>query len=81
MAKEIDERPTWANVAAVQLHDVSDVELHASVSELNELAKTMGFEVVGTFLQKRDHFDTTASLGVGKSVKVPLATFEVIEWA
>jgi GTP-binding protein HflX len=36
------------------------------VSELRDLAKTLGFEVVGTFLQKRDHFDTTAYLGIGK---------------
>ena len=81
MAREMKERTARANVAAVQLPEVSDVELHASVSELHGLAKTLGFEVVGTFLQKRDHFDTTAYLGVGKTaVKVPLALLKVIEW-
>jgi GTP-binding protein HflX len=45
---------------------VSGVEFEASVTELRELAKTLGFEVVRTFTQKRDNFDTTAYLGVGK---------------
>ena len=81
MAKEIKERPARADVAAVQLPDVSEFELQASVSEVRELAKTLGFEVVGTFLQKRDYFDTTAYLGVGKlAVKVPLALVKVLEW-
>lgn len=66
MAIELKEKPARAIVAAVQLPGVNDVELESSVSELRELAKTLGFEVVGTFLQKRDHFDTTAYLGVGK---------------
>ena len=66
MAKEVKEKPARAVVAAVQLPGVSDVELEASVTELRELAKTLGFEVVGTFTQKRDNFDTTAYLGVGK---------------
>ena len=79
MAREMKERPARANVAAVQLSAVSDVELHASVSQLREFAKTLGFEVVVTFLKKRDH--TTAYLGVGKTaVKVPLALLKVIEW-
>ncbi len=66
MQMEVNEKPARAVVAAVQLPGVSDVELQASVSELRELAKTLGFEVVGTFVQKRDHFDTTAYLGIGK---------------
>ncbi len=66
MAIEVKEKPARAIVAAVQLPGVSDVELESSVSELRELAKTLGFEVVATFLQKRDHFDTTAYLGIGK---------------
>ena len=66
MAIEVKEKPARAIVAAVQLPGVSDIELESSVSELRELAKTLGFEVVGTFLQKRDHFDTTAYLGIGK---------------
>ncbi len=66
MAIELNEKPARAIVAAVQLPGVSDVELESSVTELRELAKTLGFQVVGTFLQKRDHFDTTAYLGIGK---------------
>jgi GTPase len=66
MAKEVKVKPARAIVAAVQLPDVSDVELEASVNELRELAKTLGFEIVGTFMQKRPSFDATAYLGVGK---------------
>ncbi len=36
------------------------------MQELRELAKTLGFEVVRTFTQKRASFDTTAYLCVGK---------------
>src|SRR5258708_19971657 len=66
LGNEVKEKSTRAIVAAVQLLGVSDVELEASVTELRELAKTLGFEVVRTFTQKRDNFDTTAYLGVGK---------------
>src|SRR3954465_10106355 len=55
-----------AVVAAVQLPTVSDEELEASLDELRELAKTLGFEVVATFTQKRTSFDSTAYLGTGK---------------
>jgi GTP-binding protein HflX len=53
-------------VAAVQLPNVSDVELEASLTELRQLAKTLGFEVVGVFTQKRASFDSAGYLGVGK---------------
>jgi GTP-binding protein HflX len=66
MPKETKEKPTRAVVAAVQLPGVSDVEFELSVNELRGLGKTLGFEVVGTFTQKRANFDTTAYLGVGK---------------
>ena len=66
MQREINEKPLRAVIAAVQLPSVSDVELAASVNELRELAKTLGYEVVGTFIQKRASFDSTAYLGVGK---------------
>lgn len=59
-----------AVVAAVQLPSVSDVEFEASVTELRQLAKTLGFVVTGTFTQKRSHFDTVAYLGVGKREEV-----------
>jgi GTP-binding protein HflX len=66
MQRETKEKSRCAVVAAVQLPSVSDIEFEASVSELRELAKTLGFEVVYTFMQKRAGFDTTAYLGVGK---------------
>jgi len=66
MQIEVNEKPPRAIVAAVQLPGVSDVEFESSLIELRELAKTLGFALVGTFTQKRDHFDTTAYLGIGK---------------
>src|SRR6185503_5491060 len=66
MMRDVEERPKRAVVAAVQLQDVSDAEFEASVTELRQLAKTLGFEVVGTFVQKRRRFDATGYLGLGK---------------
>jgi GTP-binding protein HflX len=57
---------TRAIVAAVQLPSVSDVEFDASLTELRQLAKTLGFEVVGRFTQKRAGFDSAAYFGSGK---------------
>ncbi|HEV3008670.1 MAG TPA: GTPase HflX, partial [Burkholderiales bacterium] len=55
-----------AIVTAVQVPSVSDVEFDASLTELRRLAKTLGFEVVGRFTQKRARFDAAAYLGSGK---------------
>src|SRR5438105_8651523 len=55
-----------AIVAAVQLSTVSDLEFDASLAELRQLAKTLGFEVVGRFTQKRAGFDKAAYFGTGK---------------
>jgi GTP-binding protein HflX len=66
MQKEVEESPRYAIVAAVHLPNVTDVEFAASLSELGELAKTLGFKVVHTFVQNRSNFDTTGYLGVGK---------------
>ena len=66
MMQEGKEKSKRAVVAAVQLPGVSDLELDASLTELRQLAKTLGFEIVGTFTQKRPKFDTTAYLGLGK---------------
>ena len=70
MRKEVKEKPKCAVVAAVQLPSVNDVEFEASLTELRELAKTLGFKVVHTFTQKRAGFDTTAYLGVGKRQEI-----------
>ena len=70
MQKELKEKPSYAVVAAVQLPQVSDFEFEASLAELRELAKTLGYTAVRTFIQKRGSFDTTAYLGIGKRQEI-----------
>jgi GTP-binding protein HflX len=70
MQSEVKEKPQYAVVASVQLPGVSDVEFEASLTELRELAKTLGFTVTRTFTQKRSGFDSTAYLGVGKRQEI-----------
>ena len=70
--QEADRKPARAIVAAVQLSSVSDAEFDASLTELRQLAKTLGFEVVGTFTQKRARFDTAAYFGLGKREELRL---------
>jgi len=70
MSIEIKEKPKFAVAAAVQLPNVSDIEFESSLTELRELAKTLGYTVVNTFVQKRTSFDTTAYLGVGKREEI-----------
>jgi GTP-binding protein HflX len=70
MQKEVKENPRYAIVAAVQLPSVTDIEFEASLNELRELAKTLGYEVVRTFVQKRSGFDMTAYLGAGKRQEI-----------
>ena len=66
MSREIEGQPKWAVVASVQLPGASDKEFEASLSELSELAKTLGYQIIRTFTQKRSSFDTKAYLGAGK---------------
>src|SRR6266403_781740 len=66
MMQEVDKKRARAIVAAVQRPSVSDAEFDASLTELRQLAKTLGFEVVGKFTQKRAGFDKTAYFGTGK---------------
>jgi GTP-binding protein HflX len=66
MLHETKGKAARAIVAAVQRSSVSDAEFEASLTELRQLAKTLGFEVVGTFTQKRAQFDQTAYFGTGK---------------
>jgi len=61
-----EQKSKVAVIAAVQLPDVSDAEFEASLNELRELAKTLGYDVIRTFTQKRASFDTVAYLGKGK---------------
>jgi GTP-binding protein HflX len=66
MTQEADPKRKRAIVAAVQLPSVSDLEFEASLEELRQLAKTLGFEVVGRFTQKRAGFESAAYFGTGK---------------
>ncbi|MDP2196499.1 MAG: GTPase HflX [Rhodocyclaceae bacterium] len=70
MRKEIKEQPKYAVVAAVQLPNVSDSEFAASLAELRDLAKTLGYTISATFTQNRTSFDTTAYLGSGKREEI-----------
>ena len=70
MQSEVQEQSPCAVVAAVQLPSVNDIEFEASLTELRELAKTLGYRVVHTFVQKRSGFDKTAYLGVGKREEI-----------
>src|ERR1043166_3337136 len=62
-----------AIVAAVQKPSVSDAEFEASLAELRQLAKTLGFQVVQTFTQKRAGFDSAGYFGVGKREELKAA--------
>src|SRR6202165_5103615 len=64
--QQVDQKPPRAIVAAVQRPSVSDAEFDASLTELRQLAKTLGFEVVGKFTQKRAGFDKSAYFATGK---------------
>jgi len=66
MMQETSQKPSRALVVAVQRPSTSDLEFEASLTELRQLAKTLGFDVTGTFTQKRAGFDSTAYFGLGK---------------
>src|SRR5258708_16739363 len=72
MIQETEQKPSRAIVAAVQLSSVSDEEFEASLTELRQLAKTLGFEVVGRFTQKRAGFHSAAYFGTGKREELRL---------
>lgn len=62
--------PKLAVIAAVHLQSVTDDEFISSVNELGELAKTLGYQVVATFSQKRVGFDANAYVGAGKREEI-----------
>lgn len=70
MRNPAKDQPKFAIVAAVQLPTVGDIEFEASLAELRDLAKTLGFQIVATFTQKRTSFDSTAYLGTGKREEI-----------
>jgi GTP-binding protein HflX len=66
MTQPVARNSKRAIVAAVQIPSVTDREFDASLAELRQLAKTLGFEVVETFTQRRAAFDKGAYFGTGK---------------
>jgi GTP-binding protein HflX len=66
MTRKADHRPKRAVVAAVQLPGVTELEFEASLTELRQLAKTLGFDVVRRFTQKRAGVDSAGYFGLGK---------------
>ncbi|NDU85840.1 MAG: GTPase HflX [Ferrovum sp.] len=70
MQTEVKSKFPYAVVSAVQLPSVSDLEFEASLAELCDLSKTLGYQVVHTFTQKRAVFDTAAYLGRGKRMEM-----------
>ncbi len=70
--KETSQKPARAIIVAVQLSSVTDSEFEASLAELRQLAKTLGFEIAGTFTQKRPKFDPAAYFGRGKREELRL---------
>src|SRR3954468_20572992 len=70
--KESQQKPLRATehlraiVGAVQVPSINDAEFEASLTELRQLAKTLGFEVVATFTQKRASVGAAAYFGTGK---------------
>lgn len=70
MHTEVQDSPKFAIIAAVQKPAVSDVEFASSLAELRELAKTLGFTVVHTFVQRRSSFEITGYLGAGKRQEI-----------
>ena len=61
-----DKTPRRAVVAAVHLSGVSDAAFESSLAELGQLAKTLGLEVVGQVIQRRQRIEQAAYLGSGK---------------
>jgi GTP-binding protein HflX len=55
-----------AILVGLQLPNVDDIAHTASLEELGHLVKTLGYEVVGTFSQKRDGVGGATVLGKGR---------------
>lgn len=70
MQTEDQDKSRYAVTASVQLPGVSDAEFEASLAELRELGKTLGYKVIRTFTQKRNSFDKAAYMGVGKREEI-----------
>ena len=63
-----------AVLVAVQLQGTSDIDHEASLSELERLVDTLGFDVVGRVSQRRSKLSPSAGLGAGKLKELALYT-------
>jgi len=70
MSQDLASKIPRAILASVQLPTVTDEQFETSLMELGRLAKTLGFEVVGTFRQQRPRFHQSAYLGNGKRKEI-----------
>ncbi|MBA2543832.1 MAG: GTPase HflX [Deltaproteobacteria bacterium] len=68
-----DDRPT-AVVVAVQLPGTSDGELESSLSELERLARTLGFDPIARITQRRAKLAPGVVLGAGKLAELAVFT-------
>lgn len=55
-----------AVLVSVQTPDVHDDELHSSLAELQRLCETLGYEVIGSLVQKRKTPSPASAVGEGK---------------
>jgi GTP-binding protein HflX len=63
-----------AVLVGIQTPDVDDVSNETSLGELARLAKTLGYEVVGTLSQKRKGTGAASLLGSGKLAELAVLT-------
>ena len=59
-----------AVLVSLQLPEVSDLEHKSSLEELARLVHTLGYNVVGTFSQKRKSVATSSVVGAGKLLDI-----------
>jgi GTP-binding protein HflX len=69
----LTERPR-AVLASVQLPGESDESHEANLGELGRLVRTLGYDVVGTVVQRRDSLAAAAVLGEGKLLELAQLT-------
>ncbi len=68
-----EQKPMRAILVGIQTQEVSDSDFEGSLAELGRLAKTLGVEVIGRLVQKRDRIDASV-LGRGKRIELARLT-------
>jgi GTP-binding protein HflX len=75
--REVDTSTERAILVGVQLPDTSDWQAKESISELEQLAKTAGAEVLDKSIQKRKVPEAATLMGKGKVEEIALRTREL----